>query len=213
MKSRYEVPILIFFSCLINGCWAGHRVPENELGDKHPSVEWVYKAGGQLSLMVYILFPVSDSVLYMEYEKNYLIVTEGCLYSEFTYNPWKASFILDLQTGKPFPVLLRKYSYEIGPSGTWDEKNQRYTCPVNQTLCIVVQKNEISFGKLTDPPETYTKILKMNDMISFVNHPLLLSNHLMVFQAGSDYIVCVDTKKLPEYESLLQSSDSCLDKK
>jgi hypothetical protein len=197
---------------MINGCWAGHRIPDAKLVDKHSCVRWVYKSGGQLGVFFIYIFPVPNNILCMEYAEDRLIITEGELNNEFVSAPWKASFALNLQTGEPTPVFLKHDVHRYNSPEKWDLKNGRFDYSTNNNLRVVVKNNDMFIGKFDAPIETYTKILKLKDS----GDPAifsLLPNDVMVFQIGSNYIVCVDMKKLPEYESLLQSSDSCLDKK
>ncbi len=178
------------------GCWAGKTLDEQAFAHRHESVRWVYQAGGQVAFAWWVLpMPVDNNVQSMKTSGDCLLVTEGKSFSGWA--PWKKQYPLLLGDGsvrKEIPTGNQISA--LAPGG--ELQSVRKICG-DFVVSIPEPYDQLFVGTKDTPNSQLTEVARFTSerQFGFTDSYILTDDGLLLINCGRQFVVCVDTTKIP----------------
>lgn len=180
----------------VPGCWTGGLARQSEIAYRHESVRWVYKAGGQLTVLWGVVFvPQPNRILDVQPGDQCLLVTEGQEGGQCSATPQAAlrgTHALDLRTGRPTLGCAAGSRVER-MTPIWGEDTRSWETQLDEGLVAHGSLDGQVFLRLTAD----VLILDLeDDSPGWVISGFRMPDDSLVLGLSYGYVVCIDMTKL-----------------
>jgi hypothetical protein len=192
---------------LAAGCfWPGHTLSLGEIEYAHPSVQWVYRTGGQTGFTMIFFMPLENVVQGLQVSKDGVLVRESPFSSNLCWaGVWEPVYALDSKTGALTLGRVPKEGWRGQPPASSQQASDSWSSmqvDEDTEFCLREQDpfRTVSVGRPGESRDCFTRLVTLrSDMPGFgrMRNWARPTQASLVFSCGDCYVICVDLSQVP----------------